>query len=107
MKNTKPEILHLTLKKEWFAMIVSGEKKEEYRELKDYWKKRFWLEGTTKCRSYDIVRFKNGYAKDAPEFDIVCKKITMRLSKAKWSTQKPTKCFVIELGEILSKKNIE
>ena len=25
--------LHLNLKKQWFDMILSGEKKEEYREL--------------------------------------------------------------------------
>lgn len=30
--------LRLTLKKKWFDMIQSGEKKEEYRTLKDYWK---------------------------------------------------------------------
>jgi len=32
--------LHLTLKKKWFDMIASGEKKEEYRELKPYWVER-------------------------------------------------------------------
>jgi hypothetical protein len=33
--------LHLTLKKKYFDMIASGEKKEEYRELKLYWVNRF------------------------------------------------------------------
>ncbi len=33
--------LHLTLKKGWFDMIASGEKKEEYREIKPYWIRRF------------------------------------------------------------------
>jgi len=28
--------LHLTLKKNWFDLILSGEKKEEYREIKPY-----------------------------------------------------------------------
>jgi hypothetical protein len=32
--------LHLTLKKKWYDMIASGEKKEEYRELSFYWIKR-------------------------------------------------------------------
>lgn len=36
-----PKILHLTLKKKWFDMILSGVKKEEYREIKDYWARRF------------------------------------------------------------------
>ncbi len=30
-------VLHLTLKKTWFDMIASGEKREEYREMKPYW----------------------------------------------------------------------
>lgn len=34
-------VLHLTLKKKWFDMILAGEKKEEYREIKDHWAMRF------------------------------------------------------------------
>jgi hypothetical protein len=33
-------ILPLVLKKRWYDMIDSGEKKEEYREYKDFWIKR-------------------------------------------------------------------
>ena len=33
-------ILYLPLKKKWFDMIVSGIKKEEYREINEYWTKR-------------------------------------------------------------------
>ena len=33
-------ILRLTLKRKWFDMIASGEKLEEYREVKDYWVRR-------------------------------------------------------------------
>ena len=29
-------MLTLPIKKKWFDMIVSGEKKEEYREIKPY-----------------------------------------------------------------------
>ena len=31
------KVLTLSVKKEWFGKIVSGEKKEEYREIKHYW----------------------------------------------------------------------
>lgn len=34
------KILHLSLKKEWFQLIESGIKIEEYRELKEYWLNR-------------------------------------------------------------------
>lgn len=32
--------LTLSLKEKWFDMIKSGEKKEEYREIKPFWDKR-------------------------------------------------------------------
>ena len=34
--------LTLPLKGKWFNMIKSGEKKEEYREITDYYRKRFF-----------------------------------------------------------------
>lgn len=34
------KVLHLTLKKKWFDMIASGQKKEEYREIKQHWASR-------------------------------------------------------------------
>ena len=33
--------LTLSLKKQWFDMIKAGVKKEEYREISEYWFKRF------------------------------------------------------------------
>lgn len=36
------KVLHLTLKKKFFDLIASGEKKEEYRDMKIYWLKRFF-----------------------------------------------------------------
>ena len=32
-----PAVLNLTVKKEWFDLIKSGEKTEEYREIKEHW----------------------------------------------------------------------
>ena len=34
-------MLVLPIKKEWLDMIISGEKKEEYREIKPYYDSRF------------------------------------------------------------------
>lgn len=47
------QILHLNLHREWFAAIVEGTKKIEYRDQSPYWRTR--LEG----RKYDVVRFRN------------------------------------------------
>lgn len=105
-------ILHLTLKKKWFDMIASGEKKEEYRQYKMYWKGRFVKEGywhSQTCKDFDIVRFKNGYAKDAPTIDIECKGIRLAdfdSVNPEWfgSFQDYEGCriFIISLGKILS-----
>ena len=40
LKQAKAETLILLISKEWFDMIVSGEKTEEYRVPKSYWIKR-------------------------------------------------------------------
>lgn len=53
------KILFLTVKKQWFDKIASGEKKVEYREAKPYWNKRL-------NREFNKIIFKNGYAKTAP-----------------------------------------
>lgn len=76
------KVLTLSVKKEWFDKIVSGEKKEEYREIKPYWIKRL----TTNCevvydvvaetycgkvlyRPYTHVLFINGYGDDKPRVE--------------------------------------
>jgi hypothetical protein len=67
-------ILHLTLKKKWYDMIASGEKKEEYRDVKEYWEVR--LKDWDGCyKVYDYVLFKNGYSKDAPSMKVEFKGI--------------------------------
>ena len=54
------KILHLNLYRKYFDEIADGTKTTEYRDKTDYWKRR--IEG----RKYDIIKFRNGYAKDAP-----------------------------------------
>ena len=66
---------------------AKGIKSEEYRDLKDYWKTR--LEG----RAYDIVRFRNGYATDAPVMDVEF-----------LGVEKRHDCYAIRLGKVLSLK---
>ena len=56
-----PEILYFSLYREPFAAIASKQKRIEYRKQTSYWRKR--LEG----RKYDVIKFRNGYASNAPE----------------------------------------
>lgn len=100
--------LHLILKKKWFDMILSGEKKEEYRDQKQYWKNRLIKDGywfTQTCKQFDTITFRNGYSKDAPAMIVQCKGISVKEQGNKnWGFE--GRCFVIELGKIISTKNI-
>ena len=46
------KILDLPLKKEWYNMIESGIKKEEYREIKPYWCNRLLYGGPLGVNEY-------------------------------------------------------
>lgn len=104
--------LHLTLKKKWFDMIASGEKKEEYREIKPHWIKRLFNNQALKtwdvrdfghngCKSFDVIVFRHGYASNAPEIKVECKGIKVGYGVNSWGAEWGQKYFVIKLGEIL------
>ena len=40
LSEAKKDVLNLVVSKEWFDMIVAGEKTEEYRVIKPYWASR-------------------------------------------------------------------
>lgn len=84
----KKKVLKLTINKEWFDMIVSGEKNEEYREIKKYWVSRLVNQhaesgdvlfdefggycrviGNLEYKPYTHVLFINGYRKDSPRIE--------------------------------------
>ena len=51
------KILNLVVTKRWFDMIASGEKTEEYREIKGFWLNRLLLikdEGGEKFRKFHV-----------------------------------------------------
>lgn len=96
-------VLHLTLKKKWFDMIASGEKKEEYREIKGYWISRF---NPTKnllddCRDFEVVEFKNGYSKNARTINFRCEGVTIGEGNPQWGAP-VGECYIIKLGKILN-----
>ena len=93
--------LHLTLKKKWFDMILSGEKKEEYRETKPYWIKRIKFDLWNK-KPFHIIKFTSGYAKNAPTFEIECLGIEIGKAKPEWSDNWQGDVFIIKLGNVLS-----
>ena len=83
------QVLHLILYRKYFDQILKKEKTIEYRNITPYWSKR--LEG----RHYDVIKFRNGYRKDAPEFVVEYK--GMYISESE---------YAIVLGNILETKNV-
>lgn len=95
--------LHLILKKKWFDMIKSGEKKEEYRALTKHWESRLVdnSAGSISFKYFDTVTFTNGYAKNAPRFEIELNSITIDSGLECWGAHRFEEYFVIKLGEII------
>ena len=65
-------MLILPIKRKWFNMILQGEKKEEYREIKPYWTSRFYPSGETVKPKYVNVMFRNGYSRNSPSVRARC-----------------------------------
>lgn len=121
----KKKVLTLTISKQWFDMILSGEKTEEYREIKPYWVARLFqnnsnivdirylasgLAGRTDLlkgfidtqrivlKPFTHVLFINGYRKDSPRIEKEIESITIGKPKKGLCPDKwlDTKFFVIK-----------
>ena len=119
--NHLPEkILYLTLKKKWFDMISSGEKLDEYRELKRYWILRFisqsficdlnlkdWIlyliqkiqDGELTFKPYTHVVFSNGYSFIAPKIKFSIKGFDIGFGRSDWGALSSEQCFIIHLDK--------
>lgn len=107
-------MLTLPIKKKWFDMIKSGEKKEEYREIKPYYASRFynnyiasgvgleWILNNNPIVYQDII-LRNGYSKNSPS--IICYvHIEKGTGKEEWGAE-PNKLYYVL--KILSVKEIK
>lgn len=99
-------MLTLPIKKKWFDMILSGEKKEEYREQKPYYTNRFvnigLLSPRLKVPTGEVheVIFRNGYGKNAPE--ILAKvKLRIRCGFPEWGAEPGIQYYVLEIIEFV------
>lgn len=117
------KILHLPLKAQWYEMIESGVKTEEYREIKPHWIKRFFVyadgqrinnsdaeylarnisalfsasyDGTIRYVHYTHVKFSYGYTKRTMMFEIE----SIRIGKGKPEWGAPAEnVFINKLGK--------
>ena len=126
MDNDK--ILHLTLKSKWYGMIESGEKKEEYREIKQFWVNRllnvrrdfaYDFDSWSDCidmlktetehamkamnavyKDYEQVCFHKGYTSTVMTFKI--DSICIGKGNPEWGAPINRPVFIIKLGDRVS-----
>lgn len=104
-------MLILPIKKKWFEMILSGEKTEEYREIKTYYSSRFVKAGLISItpKGYissgmsSIVIFRNGYSRKSPYFRA---RVMASINKGKteWGAKPEKKYFVLTILSIEESK---
>lgn len=106
-------MLVLPIKKQWFDMIISGEKKEEYREIKPYYDSRFkkYMPRKTNFRDTPIARrfsiiFRNGYEHNSPKIKCMCI-VDIGEGKKEWGAVPGKKYYVLKILYILEVKNNE
>lgn len=92
-------VLRLTLKRKWFDMIASGEKREEYREPGN------WIMSRLTGKDYDVVEFANGYGVNVPR--VTCQYLgwTRGGGRPEWGASQDRHYVVIRLGEVISTEN--
>lgn len=110
-------MLTLPIKKKWFDMILSGEKKVEYREVKRYWIKRIcnqlgirtngafvdmwrhFAQGEITADTIDVL-FRNGYGNDKPYFIAKCQ-VGIGKGNEEWGAEKGKEYFLLIIKEIV------
>ncbi len=108
-------MLTLPIKKKWFDMILSGKKKEEYREIKPYYISRFkntfykkeyvsddeFLEKLRNVNGYKLyVCLRNGYSKNSSSFVTKCT-LSIGTGEEEWGAEKDKEYFVFSIHELL------
>ena len=119
-------MLILKIKKKWFDMILSGEKKEEYREIKEYYEIRFQnlfgaitihplyppdnfldrsefelLQGEAvpeeiRKDSVQEIIFRNGYSKDSKAIKARCRLRTGK-GRPEWGAEPDKQYYILEI----------
>ena len=100
-------MLILPIKKKWFDMILSGEKKEEYRDLKPYYDKRF--SKYFNCDDYSgyffinyhskkPIIFRNGYFINSPQIKCLCS-LDVGYGKKEWGAEEGKVYYILKILE--------
>lgn len=101
-------MLVLPIKKKWFDMIKSGKKKEEYREIKPYYDKRFgnillgYSLDNVKAELYENIEFsilfRNGYKHNSPSLKCKCQ-LKIGQGKEEWGAEQGKEYYILKILE--------
>ncbi len=94
-------MLILPIKKKLFDMILSGEKYEEYREIKPYYQSRLRNEWFLDQYGLPIlhqgrVLFRNGYAGNSPTFEALCS-LDIKTGRPEWGAEPGKEYYVLTI----------
>lgn len=98
-------MLTLPIKKKWYDMILSGEKKEEYREITPYYEKRFRNLGMLLDDNdgydgwYGELRLRNGYHANAPTIQILAF-LFVGPGKTEWGAEPGKNYYVLDIIKV-------
>ncbi len=95
------KVLRLTLKRKWFDMIASGEKKEEYRQPTK------WILSRLHGKKYDRIEFKNGYGPNVPTMEVEYLSWGYSFGKREWGGggEQGKPLATIYLGRVIALHN--
>lgn len=114
-------MLTLTIKKKWYDMILAGIKKEEYREIKDYYDSRLLtmfgaimvdgqlLQGEAvpeeiRRAAVQPVIFRNGYGRNCPQFLAYCT-LAVKEGRQEWGAEPGVQYYTLEIREVKEDRN--
>lgn len=83
-------------------MILSGEKKEEYREIKPYYDSRFeklWQGSLIGGKAERKIMFRNGYSKNCSSFIATCT-ISKGTGNQEWGAEPGKQYYVLQIHEV-------
>lgn len=108
----KHKTLNLTLSKAPFEIMLSGEKKVEFRKPSIWIKSRLFNKDGSR-KDYDVVKFVNGYGSDKPYFIAIYNGVAQALGLTSRHYSNNLSVIIepgdyqIYLGDIIKRGNIK
>lgn len=95
-------MLILPIKKKWFDMIVSGEKKQEYRDIRPFYTVRLNRLGFIGTPIDMTVMIRNGYSVKSPS--IICEvRLHVGFGREEWGAELFKSYYCFDILKIVGK----